>query len=88
MYRIDNSDLARSMILRRQVSDLKTATERHSTEMTLGRTVDPGQKLRGDFTALSGFSARSRRSKATRPSWRKQTFSSPRCRTRWTRSTT
>ncbi len=54
MYRIDNSDLARSMILRKQVADLKGATERHASEMTLGRTTDPGQKLRGDFTALSG----------------------------------
>jgi flagellar hook-associated protein 3 FlgL len=54
MYRIDNSDLARSMILRKQVADLKGAAERHASEMTLGRTTDPGQKLRGDFTALSG----------------------------------
>ncbi len=54
MYRIDNSDLARSMILRKQVADLKGATERHASEMTLGRTADPGQKLRGDFTALAG----------------------------------
>ncbi len=54
MFRVDNSDLARSMMLRRQMADLKTATARHSTEMTTGRTTDPGRKLNGDFAALAG----------------------------------
>lgn len=55
MTSISTGDLSRSLLLRRQTNDLKTALVRQSQEMTTGRLADPKRSLRGDVTALAAL---------------------------------
>lgn len=55
MTSISTGDLARSLLLRRQTTDLKTALVRQSQEMTTGRMADPRRGLRGDVSALAAL---------------------------------
>lgn len=55
MTSISTGDLSRSLLLRRQTNDLKTALVRQSQEMTSGRMADPLRSLRGDVTALAAL---------------------------------
>ena len=49
------SDLVRTLQLRRQTGGLSAAISRHSQELTTGRTANPTQTLRGDYTPLTGI---------------------------------
>jgi flagellar hook-associated protein 3 FlgL len=48
-------DAARSFAMARHQAEMKSALNRAATEVTTGRTTDPGRALGGDFRALSAL---------------------------------
>lgn len=52
---VGGSDLARNLMLRRNVGELKASLARHSQEFVTGRVVSPVRSLKGDVAGLSGI---------------------------------
>ncbi|MFC7702576.1 flagellin [Plastorhodobacter daqingensis] len=55
MIILPTGDLARHIILRQQMADVKAGLLRHSNELATGRAIDPGARVKGDFTTLAGI---------------------------------
>lgn len=55
MTAISPGDIARSLQMRRQTAELKTALAQHSRELTTGRNADPARSLRGDVSTLAAL---------------------------------
>lgn len=52
---VGGSDLARNLMLRRNVGELKESLARHSQEFVTGRSVSPVRRLHGDVAGLAGI---------------------------------
>ena len=52
---VGGSDLARNLMLRRNVGELKASLARHSQEFVTGRVLSPVRSLKGDVAGLAGI---------------------------------
>lgn len=55
MALVSLGDMAQNFLLRSQNAQLKTDLQRHSQELSTGRTTDVGRRVAGDFSPLAGI---------------------------------